>query len=228
MEKILIAINSCKQYEDDGFSQHLRDTWLRDAKTYGFDYKFFVGRGAQENEDVVAVDAGDSYLELGSKSVEKFKYAVRQNYSFVFGADCDTAMCMERLATCGFDAFDYYGDFYHQNPRQPWPHGSYGKFCQAGPGFFMSRKAMQYFIQDYKEGLSDNLMGDICRSHSDVKIGDGGWERFSTPLFVDDHGPRRSNAIITAHLSTIQPNSDHDFWHKGRVHERMYQEWKSL
>jgi hypothetical protein len=90
----------------------------------------------------------------------------------------------------------------------------------------MSRKAMLYFVNEYREGLSDNLMGDICRAHSDVKIGDGTWEMFSTPLFVDDHGPRLSNRIITAHLSTICPNDNHNYWHEGKVHERMYQEWK--
>jgi hypothetical protein len=102
MERILIAINSCKQYEEQGFSQHLRDTWLKGAEVNGFDYKFFVGHNASEGLDVVKVNAGDGYFDLGQKSVEKFRYALSLGYEFVFGADCDTAMCLERLKACNF------------------------------------------------------------------------------------------------------------------------------
>jgi len=222
---VLIAINSCKKYEDEGFSQHLRNTWLKNAKQFGFDYRFFVGRGADESEDVVKVNAGDSYYELGEKSVEKFRWALDKGYDFVFGADCDTAMCLEKLKTCGYEQFDYYGDFYHKHPEQPYHHASYGMFCQAGPGFFMSRKAMEYFVREYKEGLSDNLMGDICRAHSDVKIGDGSWERFATNLHPHSPGPRINNNVITVHLSMVRPDNDINYWHKKNMHEKLYAEW---
>lgn len=226
--RLLIAINSCGGYEKDGFTTDLRETWLPDATKAGIDYKFFVGHNADAKDDVIKVDAGDTYEDLGWKSVEKFRWALNHGYDYAFGADCDTYICPERLLTCGFEQFDYYGDFFHEDLRQTYPHASNGMFCQAGPGFFMSRKAMERFIAEYREGVSDNLIGEIMKRHSDIKIGDGSWKRFTTCLFPDDPGPRKYNDIITCHLSTVRPDGDHNYWHKKRLHYKLYDEWHHM
>lgn len=43
MPKTLIAISSCQLYEDKGWHDAARQTWLTEAKALGFDYKFFLG-----------------------------------------------------------------------------------------------------------------------------------------------------------------------------------------
>jgi hypothetical protein len=221
---ILIGISSCKPYEEQGYNDHLRNTWLPDATRLGIDYKFFVGHNAEPKEDVIKVNAGDTYWDLGWKCQEKFRWALDKGYDFVFSADCDTYVCPEKLLTCGFEPFDYYGDFYHEDPRQPWPHGSNGMFCQAGPGFFVNRKSMELFVAEYKEGLCDNLIGEILKRNK-VKIGDAGWRRFTTHLTTSDIGPRKNNDVVTCHLSTVRPDNDINFWHKNKLHEKLYAEW---
>ena len=230
--KILVGITSCEEYEKNGENQAMRETCLQDALRLGIDYKFFHGREATPKDDVVIVDWYDGYNALVGKTIEKFKWILERPYEFVFCADCDTYFCAERLLTCGFEQYDYYGDFFHADVRQPWPHSSHGMFCQAGPGFFLSRKAVEYALPKMIDWLpqsngSDFVspLGRFIKENPSLKIGDD--RRFTTMLAPEDIGPRKYNQIITAHLSTISENKKKPHGpYKPKYMYKKYQEWK--
>lgn len=236
--KWAIAMSSCGYYEDIGANDHCRDTWLMDARSLGIDYRFFIGhkndlhktknKYAHKN-DIQVVDTGDDYSSLHYKSIEKFKWALDAGYDYLYECGTDTFGCIPRLIASGFELYDYYGDFLHEEPRQPWPHGSYNKFCQEGPGYFISHKALQFCVNDIRFDRStdfDGLVGEVTRAHRDaghMTIGDGSWRRFVTHWDENDPGPRRNNNIVSCHLSTLPPNKMS--WFESRRMYKLWDEW---
>lgn len=228
---MFIGITSCKRDEDLGCEEVLRHTCLVDAVRLGFDYKFFRSAGTLQ-PDVVMLDCTDDYVGNVPKVARKCRWALEGGYEFLFAADIDTFFCAERLITCGFESFDYFGDFLHEDARQPWPHISYEKFCQGGPGFFMSRKAMEYGVNELDRRFKldpytscfDCYLGEAIRAHSELRIGDS--RLFTTMLTPQDIGPRRENNLVTAHLSTIREfEGQGSISYNPRHMIQKYQEW---
>ena len=228
--RLLIGITSCQYYEDKGYNDHSRNTWLEDARSMEIDCRFFIGIGKMNRADVVTVNAGDDYASLAYKNYQKFCWAYEQGYDHMFNADADTYASVARLLWCGYEKFDYFGDFLHEEPRQPYPHASYGCFCQEGPGYFISRRAMKACIDDlparFAQGQTDfdPLVGEVCRAHSELLIGDGSWRRFTTHWEEHDPGPRKDNEIVSCHLSTLPPAKEE--WAKSWRMYRLHNEWK--
>ncbi len=239
--KWLISISSCSKFENNGWNNALRDTWLRDAKELSVDYKFFHGIGSESKDDVVIIPADDSYYGLMSKTLEKHRWALDNGYDHIFHCYHDTYACVERVLSCGADKFDYFGDYYHSDPRQPWPHFSHGNSCQSGAGCFLSRKALQHVVEEFPEIIKKNPSvweedwhtGIVVRGHSELTIQD---TRYMTcNLTANDFGPRKDNDIISCHLSTIYPEGQ--TWNKqGRETEwkyrpeymyKLHEEWKA-
>lgn len=224
--KLLVAISSCEEFEHNGWNDALRETWIKDTKAHGFDYKFFHGRLAKEKDDVVVVDADDAYVGITAKAKEKYAWAKKSGYDYVFHCYHDTYACPERLKELLREEPDYIGDFYHTDPRQPYPHASYGKYCQGGPGYLISNKAFSYAASDMpsamdliNDPMEDVKVGQSVASHKDVKVTDN--RQFLNLLTPEDHGPRRSNGIITCHLSTIRPAP-----YRAEYMLKLHKEWE--
>jgi hypothetical protein len=189
--RVLVAISSCEQYERDGLNAPPRETWLADAKAKGWDYKFFHGSGATPKEDVEVVNCPDEYYALTDKTKAKIRYALEHGYNFCFMCFPDTYACTERLFTCGFESYDYYGNVY-QHPGGP-------RYCQGGPGFFLSRKAMEIINSSNKSYPNeDTFIGDLLHAAGVAPVECLGFKNLGPD-------PLRTNNSITNHLST-QPS----------------------
>lgn len=188
MKRTLIAISSCQYFENAGLNQCLRDTWLPDAVALDMDYKFFHGIGAAERDDVVVVPVDDGLGGLAEKAKAKARWALDQGYDFMFSCFPDTYVCPERLALCGYEKFDYFGNVYQ--------HPGGGPFCQGGPGYMLSRKACEFIADCPHSYLNDDcFIGDVL-NREDILRGDCREFAYVGP------GPLRTNGTITNHLST--------------------------
>lgn len=229
MDKFLIAISSCWRFESNGWNNALRDTWLRDAEKLGIDYRFFFGNQlgifpSKFPEDAVVVNTGDDYYSLMYKTFAKFRWVLDHGYETMFHCYHDTYACAERLVLP--TGVDYFGDYYHQDPRQPWAHDSYGNSCQSGQGVFLSRRALKNVVEEFAKLDPSTLnireedwwTGASITKHSELVVQDT--RNMTTNLTPNDQGPRRSNQIVSCHLSTIDPGGT---WNKqGRETEWKY------
>jgi hypothetical protein len=171
-----------------GANNAMRDTWLPEVIKLGMSYKFFHGRNAVQKDDVVLVDCHDDYFDLTSKTKEKLKWALFQGYDFVFACFPDTYACAERLATCGYNNSDYFGTT-HCHPGG-------NTYCQGGPGYFLSRKAMEVIVNDLR-----NYPNEDCFV-ADVLLGSGIRPTHNDGFRYAGPGPLKTNSIISNHLST--------------------------
>jgi hypothetical protein len=212
MPKILIAISSCQYYEDHGLSQPMRDTWLPEAVSLGMDYKFFYGRGAKRKDDVVIVDSHDGYYDLTTKTKEKVKWALLQEYDYMFACLTDCYASAERLLSSGFEKYDYFGDVYCHADGKP--------YCQGGPGYFLSRRAMEILNEDPSNYANEDCwVGDVLAKYSGLKIGDS--KDFVWCGHLEGAGPSKNNTHITAHLS----NADGGYV-ASLMHEK-HKQWRT-
>ena len=194
MPRILIAISSCQAYEDNGLSQPMRDTWLPEAVALGMDYKFFYGKGAKERDDVVIVNAHDAYFDLTTKTKEKIRWALWQGYDYMFACFTDTYAAPERLLSSGFEQYDYYGDVYCHPKGTP--------YCQGGPGFFLSKRAMEILNRATSNYPNEDCwIGDVLAGHNIMR---GDSKDFVWNGHLEGMGPSKTSTHITAHLSNAE------------------------
>lgn len=196
--RVLVAISSCQWFEDHGLNQPMRDTWL-----VGVDYKFFHGNGSKEGSDIVVLPVEDGMGGLTEKAKAKAKWAFDQGYDYIFSCFPDTYAVPERLFRSGFENCDYLGRE-HQHPGG-------APYCQGGPGYFLSRKAMQTLFTNTTSYLNDDCwIGDILNTPNIRRVDSREFQHVGP-------GPLKTNRSITNHLST-QPG--------GYVGTNMYAEHK--
>jgi hypothetical protein len=216
--KLLIAISSCYDFEKNGNNQVLRDTWLPDAG----DYKFFFGTG-QGAEDatlppdaVLLPDVYDDYGHLSAKTQASLRWAAERDYEFVYRCFPDTYCRPERLSSCGFEAYDYYGDFRTE-------HCTPDNYPSGGPGYVLSRRAFELLLTAPIEGVhrvahyaEDLWVGQILNRHREL-----GLRYFDDQRFVNRGtracGPLKDNYLISTHLSCP------DRYHPDRMLEKHSQ-----
>ena len=207
--KLLIAISSCGDFESNGNNQALRDTWLKDAIRLGVPYKFFfgVGQGGPElGDSVILHDVPDDYGHLTYKTRASLRWAHAEGYDFVFRCFPDTYVRVDRLLACGFEQFDYLGDFRGEVAGPP-------NYASGGPGYWLSRKAFSFLIDAPVLGVwrdeitswaEDLWTGQVLGRHTDAALTyRDDWGRFV------NHGsrywPSRGDTLITSHLSCPHP-----------------------
>ncbi len=135
--KTLLAIVSCGLFKDNGNNQAVRDTWLTQLR--GMDYKIFMGQGSTATkEDEVVLQAPDDYSNVTYKTKEMYKYAFRNGYDYIFKCYPDTYVCPSRLLTCGFENYDYIGNF-ACTPIT-------GSYCCGGTGYWTSKLAYENML----------------------------------------------------------------------------------
>lgn len=203
--KTLVALSSCQAYEDKGLNEPLRQTWLPMLKVHDWDYKFFHGNGSSEKEDVIVVPCDDGYWDLTSKTKLKIRWALDHNYDYVFMCFPDLYASVTRLVHSRFERADYFGCV-HQHPGG-------NPYCQGGPGYFLSRKALKVLDGCTSNYPNDDCwVGDMLHNRYEIHREHCDGFRYCGP------GPLSSNNVITNHLST-QPG--------GYKAEAMYAEHKN-
>ena len=154
LPKILIAIPTCFSFDYEthgggpecaatGFHQNgpneqvkaVRETWGADVEAFeNVELKFFYGKpkdGYPRKPEAyeVFLDVPDGYDSLIAKTVGICQYVADNGYAFVFKADDDTAVYVERLLIELLEnSFDYAG-YLH------------GGVCSGGPGYLLSNHA---------------------------------------------------------------------------------------
>lgn len=249
MEKLFIGISSCWKFEDNGWNNALRDTWIQDVKRLGIDYRFFHGTGQEGRDDIVSVDCSDGYEGITHKAIEKYKWCLNKGYEYVFHCYHDTFSSVDRLLKETYTQDDYIGDFYHEDHRQPWPHVSYGHHCQGGPGYLISKKAMSIVTLtlpniplfsvgggsvpiNYKSSVDEDFWVGESLLNRNIKTRDH--KGFINMLEESEHGPRQNNTIVTAHLSTIYPGGtwnglgrEAEWKYRPEYMYRLHREWQT-
>jgi hypothetical protein len=201
----------------NGYNQAMRDTWLFDTQFFGFNYRFFIGNGAQTGEDEslllntyasrafpdkvlvdpdisniryscdhVILDVPDDYMHVSYKFREACKWAWLRGYDYIFQAITDTFVVPSRLLASGFEHYDYVGTANAELTA-----------VGGGPGFWLSRKAMQILISaPVTHWCSDGWTGDVM-SRNGIKLTHD--SRYTS--LGQSVPPRRDNDIITSHIA---------------------------
>jgi hypothetical protein len=152
LPKILIAVPTCFSFQYERWEQKdektrfhangpneqtqaVRDTWAKDVLPFkNVTLKFFYGKPSdgfprQPLADEVFLDVPDGYGGLPLKTVALCKYAVENGYKFIYKADTDTFVHIDRLLIEIMENhFDYAG-YRHAN------------VCSGGPGYLLSDTA---------------------------------------------------------------------------------------
>ena len=235
--RCLIAISSCYEYERNGNNNAMRETWLPDIRRFkDLHYRFFVGVGQGAEHTVTPADCillrdvPDDYGNLTYKTQSSLRWAHRHEYDFVFRCFPDTYCRVDRLMSCGFEQYDYYGDFRGDPSTNEVSHQRAQNYASGGPGYWISKRAYELLLHAPVLGVwrdeitpytEDLWTGNILGRHLDLHL------RYfdDTHRFINRgsrYWPRKDNIAITAHLSC----PDHPY-----TKDRMYAahaHWRNL
>jgi len=142
----------------------LRETWLKDIEPFKahVDYKLFYGRAPEDSTcpgttdivncdcipkaDEVFLNCPDDYEHLPNKTIEICRWAVENGYDYLFKADDDSYVWVDRLIhELMTNRFDYAG-YTHSN------------VCTGGPGYWLSKRAMK---EVSRNGIQDHWAEDV-------------------------------------------------------------------
>ena len=213
--RTLIAISSCYDFEKNGSNQAMRDTWLPDVRTFPeLDYKFFfgTGQGAESErppDSVFFPEVEDDYGHLTYKTRASLKWALERDYDFVFRCFPDTYVRLERLMACGFEHWDYFGDFRGDPSTNEVTHQKAQNYASGGPGSIMSKRAYSLCVDapvlgvwrdDITPYTEDLWTGNILGRHLYLEL-----KYFDdTKRFINRGShfwPTKQNDVISSHLS---------------------------
>jgi len=142
-------VKCCHARQD--YADASRQTWIKDI--HGLDYKIFYGHGHHElKSDEVQLDVPDGYQDLCSKIHEMIRWAYEQGYDYLFQVDDDTYVLPDRLLASDFKNHDFVGgeSFGIDEHRRIFRYE--GGVNASGPGFWLSRKAMQIVLGYQRPG----------------------------------------------------------------------------
>ena len=136
------------------YRQILREQCLKESP---LPYKFVFGdpehgsdwkkTGLEDHEVLYAPGSDDKHF-LHLKDIALFKYALENDFDFVFRGACDTWVYPERISKAGLEAYDLAGNF----PCRLKLGGtlslpfSYWNYAHGGVGMWLSRKAMALIL----------------------------------------------------------------------------------
>lgn len=152
--------------------QAVRDTWWNDIKAFpNVEGKFFYGEGASRTPeaDEVFLPISDDYEHLPNKTIAVVRYALANGYDFLFKADDDSYVWVDRLVIeLMGNNFQYAG---YLN----------GNVCSGGTGYWLSRYAMEK-IQDNPDCWAEDVWVAKCMKYGGIE-----------PVMLPNHCPGFSN-----------------------------------
>jgi len=200
MNRVLVAIVSCGKNKQRRDWQ--RQTWLPELK---FDYKFFVGKGASTEADVVELDCGDDYKSLPDKTLAVIRWAREHGYTNLLKLDDDVYCRPERLHP---PIFDYVGNTCTH------------KHYVSGAAYWLSARAMDACLTKWyrRSNAEDACVGDTLQQHNIYPIDDKRY-RIGWSGRRDSEGefPHPDNNVITFHMywASFMPEM-HANWDKNK------------
>jgi hypothetical protein len=190
----------------------VRETWAKEVPD-GVDLRFFLGNvpaGYEPRPDEIILPVCDSYEALPWKLRALFRWALTNDYDFVFKTDDDVYVRPERLIEALPQHADYCG-------RLRGPSGGFPAPYASGLGYWVSWKAMEILAhaEPGAHKAEDRWVGNVLSENGiacapdyryavvqSKRSGISAWE-----------GPRRGNDLIAA--CEYDPDSM----------RRVHQEW---
>lgn len=164
--KVLIAVPACHAYQYGTYKDRrighvdavsyervraVRETWAKYLPAFEthVHLRFFYGQatdGRQPFNDEIFLDVPDDYTRLPFKVKAILQWALGKGYEYVFKADDDTFVYLDRLMASGFEGCDYLGYCYP----------SHGNYISGGCGYWLSRRAMQAVVLSTPETWAED------------------------------------------------------------------------
>ena len=138
--------------------QAVRETWAQDIKAFpNVTLKFFYGKGAERPplDDEVFLDCPDDYEHLPHKTIAIVRYAQQNGYDWLFKADDDSYIWVDRLVQELDGSFDYAG---YLN----------GHVCSGGTGYWLSKRAMAA-VQDAPSEWAEDVWVGRCMNYAGIE-----------------------------------------------------------
>ena len=134
----------------------------------------------------------DGYLDLPIKVQAICKWALERKYDFLFKADVDTFIWIDRLMASGFEQHDYSGW------TSEWKMPAETNYCSGGAGYWLSKKAMKIVAEAAltKDTAEDRWVGRV--------LFDAGIKLHRNPNHA--HG-RHDEVATNSELLTMHPCS---------------------
>jgi len=189
--KYAIAIKSCHKHADR--RQIQLDTCLNNIDV---DFFFVIGNPTPGNGgpvimDSLACDVSDAFKDIAPKVLAAVTYSLEQNVTNLVVIDDDTYLCWPRLASSGFQKFDYLGFVRDYD---------FNVYMQ-GACFTLSERAMERIMKNshcMTNGIPDDvavgrcLYGEVPFTHE---------HRFAVgvPYPESTCWPQKGNDAISAH-----------------------------
>jgi hypothetical protein len=153
--KILVGVKSCQKDRNDGCHDAIRETWGRNMPP-GTKTLFFMGGGLPSDlkGDEILLWTRESYWDNLEKTRAFFKWSLPEDYDYLFLTDTDVYIVPHLWASCGFEKYDYSGDFapefelgkaYPPRKSIDTTFDPFYNFC-GGCGPFLSRKVVEYLV----------------------------------------------------------------------------------
>lgn len=194
---LLIAVVQCA-----------RDRWrIPDHRKmlagHGVDVRFFYGVQTHKprSADEIELPVDDGYFMLVHKVCAIFDWALARGYDFVFKIDADTWLDVPKLLAAGFEKHDWVGLMGDKGAS-----GGVGHCTSGGVGIWLSRKAMQTFLEHYpkmppgKMHSMDDWALSLTLAHAGLK------PVHSDLLWNYDLGPADPRELISYHGWTPDPS----------------------
>jgi hypothetical protein len=204
--KVLTAIMSYPKAEENGMNQAMRDTWLPNLPDW-CDYKFFIpGKVNQGIPDAIWTGAEDDYWAYYDNFKHACRYALSNEYDYMFHCDRDTYVRPERLLDCRFSHYDYLG---YPLIVPEWD----GIYASMGAGCFFSRKSLEVILDDGQHHAYSDVAAGKALAKAGIKL----WH--DPRFFIFRIPVNRRSGLISMHLSTGTFAYEKEWMHE--IHEEF-------
>ena len=191
-QKVLIAVPACHMYQygqwhdqkidhvdkvSNARVEGIRATWQKDVRAFSryVDMKFFYGNPPNGNDellhgrkpDEIFLNVPDDYAHLPQKVQAIYRWALAHGYDYVFKADDDTFIYLDRLMSSGFERHDYIGYCSPDEQRNR------ERYASGGPGYWISKIAMELAVAaTVDDWAEDRWVGKVLRTKGIMPVRD--------------------------------------------------------
>jgi hypothetical protein len=145
MDSKIILVSSCVRDRLNGHQQAARDCWAYHSNVT---HKFFIGDMEPEAFDEVGLPwCPDNYFSLPQKTQDSLKWALNQNYDWMFRAFTDTFIDPQR-----FEAYQPTSGYVGNTSFSPQI-----LFAHGGPGYWLGKREAEIIVNSPIEGPFERM-----------------------------------------------------------------------